>query len=824
MGVEIGKFSCLGNRAGDMAAVVVGVSLVLVAGLTINAAPLSSLKQLSKDSVVMNGEDGEVRVTAVSDGILRVTYTRAKQFRPDDSIMVLKQTPTGVLESQDIGAAYNLSTKEIKVVVDKKTGGLVFSHAGKVFANFPKVELAATDLTRYVPQEGKIVKTGDGCSAKLFFDFGGDEAIYGFGQHEEGYLNYRGKKQYIYQHNLKVAMPVFLSSAGYGVLFDTYAYSIFDDTQKPPFFWTEAVDEFDFYVIYGPDFDKVIAGVRRLTGRSTLFPKWTFGYIQSKERYRSQKELVQIVDEYRKRNIPLDCIVQDWRYWPRGWGGKRFKPAAFPDMTEGIKQIHDRHVKFMISIWPLVKGCEDAKELSAAGCMLGMGNYNPFLEKARKLYWKQAHDGLFVHGVDAWWCDCTEPVDTDWGTKKFIPVDVRAKNNTGRLRELIGNEYLNAFSLQHSKGIFENQLKTAPDMRVVNLTRSAYPGQQRYGAITWSGDTKADWDVIEKEIAEGLSFCASGDPKWTLDTGAFFVGSRTSFYFRKSKGFDRGCNNPGYRELYTRWLQFSTFLPMLRSHGTSTPREVWRFGKPGEMFYDTLLKFIDFRYRMLPYIYSVAAAETFKDYTMMRLLAFDFRTDAKALNVKNEFMFGPAFLVAPVTTPFYYDPQGKQISSSEKSKTVYLPKCAGWYDFWTGKKYEGGRDVSVDAPISIVPLFVKAGSIVPLGPVEQYADEKKDAPWELRVYPGTDGEFTVYEDDGISTAYKKGERSSYTISWDDKNRILEFSAREGRFPGMCGKRSLGIVIVAPGHGVGDDVESKPDKTVVYTGESMRVAF
>ncbi len=794
--------------------------VVQLAGAAVVADTFNNAK-LDGSSVILSGPTLKLRVVPVSNSMLRLTFTTRDSFLPFNSYMVLKDgcEPKGKLRLTLKEGVALFSTADMTLKVDMKTGGLKFFHGNTLLADFPKVELKPTELTR----NKVVVPEKEGYSAKLHTKFADGEAIYGLGQHEEGFFNYRGHKQYLYQHNLKVAMPVFLSSKGYGVFLDTYAYSIFDDTASASSnFWTEAVDEFDFYFIYGPGFDKIIAGVRKLTGAPTLFPKWVFGYVQSKERYKTQQELIDVVDEYRKRGIPLDCIVQDWRYWPKGWGYKKFDQKRFPDMKKGIKQIHDQNVKFMISIWPLIKNCPDQKEMKAAGCMLGGGNYNPFIKKARDLYWEQTRR-LFAYGVDAWWCDCTEPVDADWGTKKYISPEERAKMNTDKLRGVIGNELLNAYSLFHCMGIYNHQMADAPDMRVVDLTRSAYPGQQRYGAITWSGDLKATWEVLKKEIAEGVSFCVSGDPKWTLDTGAFFVGPN-KHYFRNYDGFGGGCKNKGYRELYTRWLQFSTFLPMTRSHGTSTPREVWRFGEPGGMFYDTLVKFINFRYRMLPYIYSNAAAETFDNYTMTRMLPFDFRTDPKALQVADEFMFGPALLVAPVTKPLYYDPKGKPLPKDAMTpKDVYLPgKGEKWFDFWTGETHPGGGSIKVETPIAIIPIFARAGSILPLGPKRQYAYENEDKAWELRIYPGADASFKIYEDDGISNKYLNGERATFTIAWNDKKRILSFSDRKGKFPGMVAKRQFKVVVVSKGHGVGVEETPSPEKTVEYDGKAMDV--
>lgn len=793
-----------------------------------------------RDTVVLKVGGCDLRIKAVADNILRFTYTRRERFLPENSLMVLSQKEGPDLRLKDAAETAVLSTGELKLTLDKKTGGFSVSRGGAELAEFPGVELKEVETPGHkVYKNGKDVVeevepiigdgTGRGCSGKLLLKFAPDEAIYGLGQHEEGYFNFRGKKQFLYQHNLKIAMPVFISSRGYGVFFDTYAYSIFNDETAPSFFWTEAVDEFDFYFIAGPDFDRIVAGMRRLTGAPTLFPAWAYGYIQSKERYKTQDDLISTAEEFRKRGIPLDCIVQDWRYWTGGWGEKHFDPKRFPDMKSGIERLHSLHIKLMISIWPLMKGKVDGREMREAGCMLSQGNYDAFSGKARRLYWKQAYEGLYKYGVDAWWADCTEPVTSDWGAKAgkggeapFASQKERAEKNVAALRDVCGVEYLNAYSLVHTMGLYENQLEADPEKRVVILTRSAYPGQQRYGGIPWSGDTTAKWTTLKAEIAKGLSFTVTGYPKWTDDCGAFFVSPNKRFYFRKGD-FPGGCHNKGYAELYTRWFQFATFLPMMRSHGTHTPREPWFYKEAGQRFYNTLLAFDNLRHRLFPYNYSNAAAETFENYTSMRMLAFDFRTDAKALNVKDEFMFGPAFLVAPVTSPMYYGSDGKPLpGDAPKTRSVYLPAGAEWYDFWSGRKYEGGRTVEIDAPLEKPPLFVRAGSIVPMGPFEQYVGEKSDAPWEIRVYPGRDASFKVYEDAGEGHGYLKGERAVFTISWDDGKRVLTFSKRNGAFKGMRVKRGMDIVVVGEGKGCGIEPSAKPDKKVDYAGEELKV--
>jgi alpha-D-xyloside xylohydrolase len=777
---------------------------------------------LTADSpLIIKSNDTKLKVTPISENIISFSLIKDGNFYPNDNIMILPQKN---YSSAVINKTSNVTTlklndlliniqnnPELNISISDKTTNIL---------TIPQITLTQKKLTQNF-NSNEIPKVTNGYSAKLFLNFQPNEAIYGLGQHEEGYLNYRGKKQYLYQHNLKVAAPIFISSKGYAVLFNTFSYSIFDDTNDKPYFWTDAVKQFNFYIIYGPEFDKIIAGIRKLTGHPTLFPKWTLGYIQSKERYKTQEELLAVTKKYRELQIPLDCIVQDWKYWPKGWGYKNFDKNRFPDMKTTINELHKLNTKIMISIWPLIKGCPDREELNQANCMLTANNYNPFSEKARNLYWEQTKNGLYKYGIDAWWCDCTEPVNADWSTKEYLTPEERAKMNTAVLSSLIGNQYLNAFSIFHSKGIFINQKKTSPDTRVVNLTRSAYPGQQRYGTITWSGDTRATWQILKKEIAEGLSFTVTGNPKWTLDAGAFFVKDNPKFYFRNCNGFGGGCNNNGYRELYTRWLQLACFLPMMRSHGTSTPREIWNFGKPGEQFYEAIKKIIKFRYRLLTYTYSNTYRETFQNYTNIRMLAFDFRNDPTALNVKDQYMFGPSLLIAPVTEPFYYTPDNKMIKNKKPKRTVYLPKNTNWYNFYSGKKIKGGQTIKTNAPIDQIPIFVKAGSILPLDPVRQYTEEVNNHPIELRIYPGKNASFMIYEDDGITTNYKKGNYSIINLTWNDAKQQLTISDRKGKY-NLNKKLTFNISLVKEINQI-DLLDHLPNyKQVNYTGKKLSI--
>ena len=447
--------------------------------------------------------------------------------------------------------------------------------------------------------------------------------------------------------------------------------------------------------------------------------------------------------------------------------------------------------------------------------------YNAFDERARALYWKQAEQGLFSLGVDAWWCDCTEPFEADWtGTTRPEP-DERRRMNTEEAKKYLDPQYINAYSLQHSRGIYEGQRQTTTSKRVVNLTRSAYAGQQRYGTITWSGDISAKWQTLKQQIAAGINFCVTGLPYWTVDIGAYFVAKKDLWFW--DGDFQEGCEDLGYREFYVRFFQYGTFLPLFRSHGTDTPREVWRFGEPGTRFYDTLVAFIRLRYRLLPYIYSLAARVTREDYTMLRALAFDFRQDPYVYNIADQYLFGPAFLVNPVTEAMYYLSGSQPLPSHSQTRRVYLPAGSDWYDFWTGKRFPGGQTVVADALLEILPLFVRAGSIVPFGPdIQSTAEAKGNSSLCFRIYQGQDATFTLYEDEGDTYNYENGAFSTIELHWYDREKCLHIGKRRGAYAGMPMTRTFSLLLVSEQQGTGVESSSTGTTEIIYDGNSLIV--
>ncbi len=812
-----------------------------------------------EDYLLLKTEKGNVKLQPYTPEVIRIIYTAKEEFSSRESLLVTFEKGEKVNWSiSESDGAITLTTSKLRMDIDRSTCAFsYFDSNGRLLTREPRhggKTLTEIDVvkTRFAEDaDSKMLKTVDGekrisenfstyvdrkgYRTKLEFEWEKDEGIYGLGQHEEGIFNYRGHEQHLFQANMKIAVPVILSTRGYGVFVDNGSLMTFQDNQYGSYLWADTADEMDYYFIYGPQFDQIIRSMRMLTGKAAMLPRWAFGYIQSKEHYRSQEELISVASEYRKRQIPLDCIVQDWKSWTGDlWGQKTFDAARFPEPEKLMEELHGMNVRLMISVWPnMASEGENHKEMKVRGLLLGDNStYDAFRQEGRELYWEQADRGLFSKGIDAWWCDSTEPFSgIDWqGSSRMEPWERMAVIGA-EFKKYLDPAEVNAYSLMHAKGVFEGQTGTDNKKRVVNLIRSAFPGQQKYGTVAWSGDISARWDVMKKQIAEGLNFCITGLPYWTFDIGAFFVGGieccRRWSGDEKAPGvwfwngdFDGGCDDLGYRELYVRWFQFGAFLPMFRSHGTDTPREVWRFGEQGSVFHDTLVKFIHLRYRLMPYIYSIAGKVTLEDYTMMRALVFDFMEDENTHNISDQFMFGPAFLVNPVTEAMYYERGSKEITGSERTRKVYLPAACDWYDFWTGEKFSGGQTVNAAAPLEIMPLYVRSGAIIPMGPFVQHSGEKPDGPVELRIYKGADGVFDIYEDEGDNYNYEKSAYSILRILWRDGEKKLIFEGRRGSYDGMAEKREFKIVFVSEGYGTGLDETQNPETVIIYGGERL----
>ncbi len=477
-----------------------------------------------------------------------------------------------------------------------------------------------------------------------------------------------------------------------------------------------------------------------------MLPKWAVGYIQSKERYVSAENLLDVARKYRELQIPIDGIVQDWMYWPGWlWGYKKFDESSYPDPCAMTDELHRMNFHLIISIWPNMSGdSADRLEFQNAGKLLRDNSvYDAFDSEARAFYWKQAYNQLFRYGIDGWWCDSSEPFDAVWHGETRPPLPERMKKSTDEFKKYIDDGKINAYSLAHSRGIYEGQRRNS-DKRVINLTRSSYLGQHRYGTVVWSGDVSTTWETLRKQVRIAQNYIACGEAYWNTDIGGFFVrGGREWF---RDGDYNEGVNDLGYRELYTRWLQFAGFTPLMRSHGTDTPREVWQFGERGTMFRDAIENAIKLRYMLAPYFYSVNAAVTFEGRMPITPLALAFPKDRTAHKISGGYMYGHEFLVYPVTHPTYYGMESTKIEYPDRYMDVYLPD-GGWYDFYTNRFYEGGRFVRVECTIERISLFVHAGAIVPVSKVAQYVDEEKGE-LEIRVYRGGAGKFVVYDDKG----------------------------------------------------------------------------
>lgn len=799
------------------------------------------------NGLLIQSDQGCLLLTPYSSRAIRVRYTERSEFGSKPSLMIVAQPDEQVrFDVREINANLFFSTDDLTIEIDRQTLAFTYRDArGDLLTREPArggKTLTPVDVTVSVFDEATISEDRENVDGvrmragnvrqvvdrqayhtRLEFEWADGEALYGLGSHEEGMLNLRGQQQYLYQQNMKAVVPVLVSTCGYGVLLDSYSLMTFHDDDAGSYLWTDVDDELDYYFIYGPEFDQIVRQLRLLTGSAPMLPRWAFGYVQSKERYVSQADLIETVREYRSRDLPLDCIVQDWKSWTGDlWGQKSLDPERYPDPRQLTNDLHTLHAKLMVSIWPTMQpGGANWSEMHNQGFLLGnQATYDAFNPTARLCYWKQANEGLFSYGVDAWWCDCTEPFEADWhGAVKPEPED-RMRINTEEAKRYLDPEMINAYSLLHSKGIYEGQRAVTQSKRVVNLTRSAYAGQQRYSTITWSGDTAANWETLRRQIPAGLNFCVTGLPYWTLDIGAFFVRKKPELWFWCGD-YKQGVDDLGYRELYARWFQYGAFLPMFRAHGTDTPREIWHFGNPGEPVYEALVRYLHLRYRLMPYIYSLAGQVTHQDYTMMRALPFDFRYDPHAYDVDDEYMFGPAFLVCPVTKPMYFAANSTPLEGVEKMRPVYLPAGSDWYDFWTGKRYAGGKTISADAPLEIMPLYVRSGSIVPIGPQIQFTGDQPDAPTELRVYPGRDGSFTLYEDEGDNYNYEQGSFTTIRMEWNDNTRQLTLDDRQGSYPGMQVSKAF-CVVIANGKPFDPLAEKRQALEILYSGKRMMV--
>lgn len=747
------------------------------------------------DALILTSQRGMLRLSPVTPSILRVTYTELEAFSEEKSLGICCYDRLSNWEYTETPDSITLCLENFIATVDRSSGTIRYTdHSGALLLrerDHESHDLYYFDSYKTVVDENTVVTevvTPDGikkrideattifdrtlCHTRLHLQFQENEHIFGLGQATEGLLDLRGTTQYLHQANMKIAIPFFLSTCGYGILSATDGAAKFNDNAYGSYFYTDADREMDFYFLYGPEFDDIIRGYRHLTGPARMLPKWSFGYIQSQERYESASEILDMAKQFKDRNLGLDCLVQDWNSWAPGyWGQKEMDPACFPDVPGMIRSLEEEDVHFMLSIW--ANPCnltQDYGEFFERNLLLpASDNYNAFDPEARKLYWEQTKRGLFDRGVKAFWCDSSEPFAPEW-VEREPEAGTMYDEYVRTSSKFIPRDKLNAYALVHAQTIYDGMRSETEDYRVCNLTRSAHTGSQRYGTILWSGDISAKWDTLKKQIPAGLNFCASGLPFWTLDIGAFFVKQGTQWFWNGD--YDDPDNDLGYRELYTRWFQLGAFLPVFRSHGTDVRREPWHFGEQGEPFYDAIQAAIDLRYRLMPYIYSAAAETSLNGGTMMRLLAFDYRQDKEALNIKDQYLFGKNILVCPVTHPMYYGVNSKKIENPITTRRVYLPAGNDWFDFYTMERFTGGAWIDVPLSLDKIPLFVKAGSIIPMTDSVRNTAQSGKMPVHYRVFPGANAAYTLYEDAGDGYAYERGEFKKTEIFWDEENQKL----------------------------------------------------
>jgi len=594
-----------------------------------------------------------------------------------------------------------------------------------------------------------------------------------------------------------------------------YLTPLDDDEQQRISFWSEVADQIDYYFISGENMDEVISGYRTVTGKAPVMPEWAMGFWQSRQRYTNQEELLDVAGEYRKRNIPFDNIVLDWQYWPADkWGDHQFDATRFPDPDGMIRTLHDDlNARIMISVWPkYYVGTENYEAMKSKG-YLYMRNvemerrdwigylstfYDAFNADARTAFWNQINIALYSRGIDAWWLDATEPDITS-----NLPMEERkAMMNPTALGS--ADRYFNAYSLVQAQGVYEGQRATDPENRVFILTRSAFAGLQRYSAANWSGDIAARWHDMAAQIPCGLNMSMSGIPWWTMDIGGFSVESR---YHNPSP-----ADLDEWRELMTRWHQYGAFVPLFRSHGEFPFREIYNTAPDNHIAYKTMVEYNRLRYRLMPYIYSLAGQAWLNDYTIMRGLTMDFSLDTEVFDIADQYMFGPSLMVNPVT------------EYKARSRNVYLPSAYGWYDVRTGRHYAGGTVIEADAPYEWMPLFAREGSLIPTGPDIQYTGEKEADPLTLWVYAGADGAFELYEDEGDNYNYEDGAYTLIPLTWNEAERTLTIGKREGEYRGMLHERTINVIMVSENRAVKLDFGRPPDKSVKYSGEEIKVRF
>jgi len=749
-----------------------------------------------------------VEIQFYNPSIVRVLKSPQGKAFTKKSLSVIYLPQRTVFSVIKSGQLLTLNSDSLSVNLNLKNGQISYAtHTGKQLLNEQESGVVFADFNDAGTKTYTISQS---------FVLDTREHIYGLGQQQDGKMSRRNIKLNMVQGNTDDYIPFFLSEKSYGLFWDNYSPTTYQDMMGITTFTSDAGDGIDYYLMAGNNADGVISCMRKLTGQVPMFSLWTYGYWQSKERYQSQDELVGVVKKYRELGVPIDGIIQDWQYWGDNehWNAMEFLNSNFYNPKKMVDDVHRLHTHMAISIWASFgKQTKPYSELEKIGALYNFVTwpenpagavkvYDPFNPLARDIYWKYLRNGLFKLGIDGWWMDSSEP---DHIHPK--PADFDTKTYLGSFRKV-----RNAFPLMTVGGVSMHQRSVSSEKRVFILTRSAFAGQQRYGSNTWTGDVVASWVALKNQISAGLNFSLCGIPYWNCDLGGFFLWN-----------FKEPLQNADYRELYARWIEFGTFTPMMRSHGTDAPREIYQFGQRGDKIYDAIEKYINLRYSLLPYVYASSWDVTKKQSTMTRALVMDFALDKQVLDINDEYMFGKSILVSPVTQAMYNKRQDSinVVDYSEiKSKSIYLPQGTDWYDFWTGEKMSGGQTVQKKTPLDIIPLYVKAGSILPLGPKVQYATEKKWDKLEIRIYEGANGEFTLYEDENDNYNYEKGVHSTIIFSWNNQQKVLTIGDRKGAYPGMLTNRKFNIVLVRKEKGTGSVLSENFDKIVGYSGKKL----
>lgn len=792
-------------------------------------------KTSSGIKTAISGKQTDIEIQWFGPNTLRVLKTpQGKSVKKESLSVIAHPKNSGIKITTPGNGCIVMTSQTLTVTLNPQTGIITYAKP-----NGDTLLIEQENVKAFTPINDAGRST---YSVYQGFTTSKEEGLYGLGQLQNGQMMQRDITKHLVQGNVEDVSPFFQSTKGYGVFWDNYSGTTYTDNEQETSFRSEIGDCIDYYFMYGGSADGVIAEVRALTGDVPMMPLWSYGFMQSKERYKSQEETVGVVKKYRELGIPLDCIIQDWQYWGHNylWNAMDFQNPTFSRPKDMIDEVHALNARMMISIWSSFgPATKPYRALDKEGLLFdietwpqsgvdgwppnmeypsGVRVYDAYSPKARDIYWEHLNKGIFQLGMDGWWMDSTEP---DHFNHKESDFD--RQTSLGSYRSV-----RNAYPLVSVGGVYDHQRALTQDKRVIILTRSGFLGQQRYGSNVWSGDVQSSWDMFRKQITAGLNFSLTGMPHWNSDLGGFFAGS-----YNTSWGDNSATRNPMYQELYVRWLQFGVFCPMMRSHGADVPREFYWYGKKGEPVYDALVDAVKLRYTLLPYIYSTSWDVTHNRSTFMRALFMDFLGDKRTWNINNAYMFGKAFLVAPVLHAQYtpevhqkklkenegWDRNNKETAKAPvltdftqtKSMEVYLPADTRWYNYWTNEAIEGGQKLTVSTTLNRIPLFVRAGSIVPYGPEVQYTSEKKWDNLTLCIYPGNNGSFTLYEDEGDNYNYENGAYTEIPMNWDNASRILTIGARKGEYNGMLQKRQF-IVKTINGN----------SKTVTYTGKRIKV--